>query len=304
LKHKLPIIILSFIFAIVVWGSITLSDQFFSSYNYRVRVINTPEGYVCGMINPNTISIKVKAKGWQLLNLNLNPSSEFLVSARGDSGIIKVDAYDQIPENSWLGSGVTIIDMSPRNISLNVEKIAFKKLKVIANTELKFQTGFGLATPIKIDPDSILAAGPKSIIKGLNSIETKKVILSSIDNKINFITELQELPGFEYQQNKVDLTLDVQRIVDNTLDGIKVKVENIPPDRDVVLIPNIISCGLRGGTNIIGKVSPDQINATIAYRDIIMDTIGALKPKITIPPNTQLIFTKPEELRYIIKKFE
>jgi hypothetical protein len=304
LKHKLPIIILSFIFAIVVWGSITLSDQFFSSYNYRVRVINTPEGYVCGMINPNTISVKVKAKGWQLLNLNLNPSSEFLVSARGDSGIIKVDAYDQIPENSWLGSGVTIIDMSPRNISLNVEKIAFKKLKVIANTELKFQTGFGLATPIKIDPDSILAAGPKSIIKGLNSIETKKVILSSIDNKINFITELEELPGFEYQQNKVDLTLDVQRIVDNTLDGIKVKVENIPPDRDVVLIPNIISCGLRGGINIIGKVSPDQINATIAYRDIIMDTIGALKPKITIPPNTQLIFTKPEELRYIIKKFE
>jgi hypothetical protein len=304
LKHKLPIIILSFIFAIVVWGSITLSDQFFSSYNYRVRVINTPEGYVCGMINPNTISVKVKAKGWQLLNLNLNPSSEFLVSARGDSGLIKVDAYDQIPENSWLGSGVTIIDMSPRNISLNVEKIAFKKLKVIANTELKFQTGFGLATPIKIDPDSILAAGPKSIIKGLNSIETKKVILSSIDNKINFIAELEELPGFEYQQNKVDLTLDVQRIVDNTLDGIKVKVENIPPDRDVVLIPNTISCGLRGGINIIGKISSDQINATIAYRDIIMDTIGALKPKITIPPNTQLIFTKPEELRYIIKKFE
>lgn len=304
MKHKLPIIILSFVFAIVVWGSITLSDQFFSSYNYKVQVINTPNGYVCGMINPNTISVKVKAKGWQLLNLNLNPSSEFLVSAKGDSGIIKVDAYDQIPENSWLGSGMTIIDISPRNISLNVEKIAFKKLKVIANTELKFQTGFGLATPIKIDPDSILAAGPKSIIKSLKSIETKKVILSSIDNKINFVTELEELPGFVFQQNKVDLTLDVQRIVDNTLDGIKVKVENIPPDRDIVLIPNTISCGLRGGINIIGKVSPDQINATIAYRDIIMDTIGALKPKITIPPNTQLIFTKPEELRYIIKKFE
>ena len=304
MKHKFPIIILSFLFAVVVWGSITLSDQFFSSYDFKVGVVNTPEGYVCGITNPSTVSIKVKARGWQLLNLSLNPSPEFLVSAKNDSGIIVADAYDQISENSWLGSGVTILDISPRDISLKVEKIVFKKLKIIADTDLNFQKGYGLATPIKVYPDSILAAGPKSVIDSLKYIKTKNVFLKSIDSKMNVIADLEDLPGFLYQQNKVSLTLDVQRVVDNTFDGIKVTVKNIPPDRDVVLIPNTISCGLRGGINIIGKVTADQINATIEYKDVIMDTLGTLKPKITIPSNTQLIFTKPEELQYIIKKFD
>ncbi|HMN48616.1 MAG TPA: hypothetical protein PKD67_05745 [Ignavibacteriaceae bacterium] len=304
MKHKILVIFSSFIFALLVWGSITLSDQFYSSYDFHIKVVNNPTGYVCGITNPEFVAIKLKAKGWQLLNFNLNPPSDFLVSAHNDSGLIKVDAYDQIAENPWLSSGITIIDILPRSLSLFVEKMEFKKVKVEANADLKFQKGFGLATPIKIYPDSIIVAGPKSIIAKTTSIKTNLVSYASLDNPTSVITELGNLPGFQYQQKNVHLTLDVQRIVDNVFEGIKVAVKNIPPDRDVVLIPNIINCSLRGGINIIGKISNDQINAWIDYRDIVLDTLGSLKPKLTIPPNTQLLFTKPEELRYIIKKFE
>lgn len=304
MKHKILVIFSSFIFAVLVWGSITLSDQFYSSYNFHIKAVNNPSGYVCGITNPDFVAIKLKAKGWQLLNINLNPPSEFLVSARNDSGLIKVDAYDQIAENPWLSSGITIIDILPRSLSLLVEKMEFKKVKVIANTDLNFQKGFGLATPVKVYPDSIIVAGPKSIIAKTTSIKTNLVSYSSLDNPTSIITELENLPGFQYQQKNVQITLDVQRIVDNVFEGIKVAVKNIPPDRDVVLIPNVISCSLRGGINIIGKISVDQINAWIDYRDIVLDTLGSLTPKLTIPQNTQLLFTKPEELRYIIKKFE
>lgn len=304
MKHKLIIVIFSFIFSIIVWGSITLSDQFYSSYDLNVKVVNTPNGYSCGIINPKTLTVKLKAKGWQLLALNLNPISDFMVSTSKDSGNLTVDAYDQIQENTWIGSGTTIIDISPRNIGLKVERIQLKKLKVIANTDISFQSGYGLAKPVKVYPDSILVAGPKSLIEKMSSIKTKYVSLSSLDSKIKYITELADLDGFEYQQNKVELTLDVQRIVDNMFNGIKVSVSNIPPDRDIVLIPNSISCSLRGGINIVGKITPEQISATLDYRDIILDTLETVRPKITIPPNTELLFVKPEELRYIIKKFE
>lgn len=303
MRSKIILIVTSFIFAVIIWGSITLSDQYFSSYVFNIKVINTPQGYVCGVTNPTTIAIKIRSKGWQLLNLNINPSSEFYVSAGGDSGTINVDAYNQISENSWLGSGVSIVDITPRNIMLKVEKVAYKKLKVEPNTDLSFQDGYGLATPIKVSPDSVLAAGPKSIIEKTNFIKTNLVVKKSLDRRTNAFTELETLPGFEFQQSKIELGLDVQRIVDNLFDGVKVTVNNIPPDRDVVLIPNIISCSLRGGINIIGKITSDQIKASINYSDVVLDTVGALKPNIIIPANTKLLFIKPEELRYIIKKF-
>jgi hypothetical protein len=304
LKNKVVIIIFSLIFSIIVWGSITLSDEFFTSYDLNVVSINAPKGFVCGETNPKTIEVKLKAKGWQLLNLNLNPSTEFFVSVGGDSGSITADAYNQIPENTWLGSGTSIIDISPRKISLNVEKIKIKNIKVEAVTDLTFQKGYGLATPIKIYPDSVLVAGPKGIIERTSSVKTKKISYKSLDRNTKIITELDDLPGFEYQQNQVELTFDVQRIVDNLVEGIKVVVKNIPKDRDVVLIPNIINCSLRGGINIIGKITSDQITASIEYRDIILDTLGSLKPTVSIPANSELLYTKPEELRYIIKKFE
>lgn len=304
MKHKIVIIILSLIFSIFIWGYITLSDQFYSSYNLNLKVINSPKGYVCGVVNPPALAVKLKARGWHLLNLNLNSSSEFIVSASGDSGSIAVDAYDQISENAWLSSGVTIIDISPRNIFFNIEKLEIKKLKVEANVDLTFQPGFGLATPIKIFPDSVLVAGPKSIIEKTSSIKTQEVLSASLDHKTKIITELESLSGFEYQQKNVELTFDVQRIVDNLFEGIKVSVKNIPGDRDIVLIPNTINCSLRGGINIIGKITPDQIIATLDYKDIVLDTLESIKPRIIIPSNTELLYTKPEELRYIIKKFE
>lgn len=304
MKHKIIIIFFSLVFAILVWGSITLSDQFYNSYELSVVVINTPKGYVSGFPNPPNVAVKLKAKGWQLFNLGLNPKTEFFVSADDDSGNITINAYDQIPENTWLSSGVTVIDIAPRNISLKVEKLVFKKIKVESNTDITFEPGYGLATPIKIYPDSIMAAGPKSIIEKTFLIKTQKVFYSSLDSKKKIITDLENIPGFEFKQQKVELTLNVQRIVDNSFDGIKVTVKNIPADREVVLIPNTISCSLRGGINIIGKVTADQITASIDYKDVILDTLGIIKPTVIIPPNTELLFTKPPDLRYIIKKFE
>jgi hypothetical protein len=35
----------------------------------------------------------------------------------------------------------------------------------------------------------------------------------------------------------------------------------------------------------------------------VIDTLGSVIPRLSYPENTQLIFTKPERLRYVIKKF-
>lgn len=304
MRHKIVLIFFSFVFAVLVWGSITLSDQFYNFYELPVKVINTPKGYVCGITDPPVVTIKLKAKGWQLLNLGLNPTSEFLVSADDDSGKLSVNSYNQIPENAWLGKGISNIDILPKSISLIVEKIEYKKIKVEANTDVSFQQGYGLATPIKVYPDSIIVSGPKSVIEKTFLIKTQLVSFESLDSKKKIITTLKNIPGFKFQQNYVELTFDVQRIVDNTFDGIKVLVKNLPVDRDVVLIPNTISCTLRGGIDIIGKINANQIQAFVNYRDVVMDTIGALKPQIIIPPDTELLFTKPQDIRYFIKKFE
>lgn len=304
MKNKLSIIISSIVFSILIWGSVTLSDQFFSSMEMDVKVVNQPTGYSCGYVDPEKISLKVKAEGWQLLSLNLNREHSFLISADNDSGLKKIDPFDEISENTWISSGISILEISPRNISYDVDRIKFKKVKILPSVDLTFNEGFGLATPVRVYPDSVLVAGPKSILDTLSFVQTDLVELSSLDNLSKIITEIKDIRGFQFERKNVELTFDVQRIVEKTFSDIKVVINDIPEDRDIVLIPNTIECSLRGGISILGKLSNDQISASVYYSQIVYDTTGTIQPRILIPENTQLVFTKPTRLNYIIKKFE
>lgn len=291
-------------FSLLIWGSVTLSEQFFSSMDFNIKVVNQPSGYTCGVLKPEKISLKLKAKGWQLLTINLASKKEFFVSANNDSGSITTNPLDEIDENNWISSGITVSEIYPKLISFNVEKIKFKRLKILAETNITYSDGFGLATPVRVFPDSVLVAGPSSILDKISTIKTKTVEFSELDNKVKVVTEIEEPAGFQLEINKAELTFDIQRIVEKSFDEIKVVVNDIPEDRSVVLIPNTINCSLRGGINILGKVNPNEITASINYSDIVYDTVGSVQPNIIFPDNTRLVFIKPIRLNYIIKKFE
>ncbi len=304
MKNKLNIIIFSALFSVLIWGSVTLSEQFYLIRNFKIRIINEPNGYSYGSIDPENVSIKLKAKGWQLLTLGLGPQNEYLISAEKDSGKITVDPFNEIDENTWLSAGLSISEISPRQISFYIEKLKFKKLKIEAETDISYNDGYGLATPIKVYPDSVLVAGPSSVLDKISTIKTKIVKLSSLDSKIKIITDIEEPKGFQLEQKKAELTFDVQRIVEKTFENVKVIINGMPEDRDIVFIPNTINCSLRGGINILGKINPNEISASIDYREIVYDTLGSVQPKISIPQYTELVFTKPVRLNYIVKKFE
>ena len=99
------------------------------------------------------------------------------------------------------------------------------------------------------------------------------------------------------------VTIDIQRVVDKQFDDINVNVLDVPRNRDVVLLPNKVSIGVRGGIDILGKLNKDQFEAFVFYRQVVLDTLGNVIPQVRLPENTNLLYLKPERLRYIIKKF-
>jgi YbbR domain-containing protein len=304
MNNKINIIILSIVFSFIIWISITLSDLFFTSYNFNVKVVDFPNGYTSGDISAQNLSVKLKAEGWQLITLNLAGQLDYYISANKDSGRIVVDPFNDIMENSWITSGISVVDITPRNLEFNVERIIAKKVKVEADIDISYKDGYDLATPVFIYPDSVLVYGPKNVIDNTSSIKTKLVEIKDVDKQEVLVIEFEKNSGFDTDQHYVQLKLNVQRIVEKTIDNIKVVINDIPKDRDVVLIPNNISCSLRGGINILGKIGPGDVTASLDYKDIILDTLESVLPRVTIPKHTQLVFTKPERLKYIIKKFE
>jgi len=302
-RKKLNIFIASVIFAVILWGSISLSDIYFTNVDVKLTLTNFPPGYTTGSPLPEEIKLRVKGQGWRLVSINVGPETEFRVSVGGDSGRHNISLYNYLESNRWLLSDVEIINIFPDSLRFFVERIISKKLPVISGLDLEFKPGYGLASDILFKPDSVVVSGPFSLLRTMNEIKTAEKSLSPLDSRTETEVNLPRMVGFNYNANLIEVVLDIQRIVDKQFDDITVDVIDIPSRKEVVLLPNKIGFNVRGGIEILGKLKTDQFHAYVRYQSLVQDTIGSITPVLDMPKNVTLQYLKPDRLRYIIRSF-
>ncbi|HKJ82063.1 MAG TPA: CdaR family protein, partial [Ignavibacteriaceae bacterium] len=242
-------------------------------------------------------------KGWKLVTAKLGSESEYVVTANGDTGKRYINLSNYLSENQWLSSDVEVIDISPDTLTFNIEKITSKKLKIEPDVEVSFRDGYGFATPVTVQPDSVVVHGPVSELKNMSTVPTVPIKLENLSDKLDMKINLDKKNGMSFSENSVLVTLNVQRIVDKVIEDVPVNILDVPADREVVLLPNKINIGIHGGIDILGKLTGDDFRAYVNYRDVVLDTLGGIIPKLESPGNVSVQYIKPDQLRYIIKKF-
>lgn len=304
MSNNFYIILLALALSVLLWLLVSLSYDYSTTLQMPIRVINMPDGYVTSFASSQDISLKVRGKGWNLLSIKIASQNEYSVDAGKDlKKIHQLDLKNFTAENSWLTSKVQILEILPDTISFSFEKAGYARLKIVPQLNLRFRKGYGLGSEISVIPESTTVFGPISLVNSTDQVPTEIFNLNELNEKTTENIPLRKLPGLEYQDKIAAVTLDVQRIVENSYDDISVNILAIPADRNVVLLPNKITVQLRGGIDVLGKLDKSKISAMVHYRDVVLDTIGSVVPHVDIPENTQLVNFQPEQLKYIIKKF-
>ena len=303
MRKKLNIFLASIIFSIVLWGSISLSDFYYTNIDVKLSLVNFPNGYTTGSALPQKVKLRVKGQGWRLVSLNVGPEAEFIVSVSNDSGSQVISLYDYLESNRWLLSDVDIISIQPDSLRFYVERVISKKLSIEPDLDLEFKPGYDLASNIILNPDSVMVFGPASFLKPMKGIKTEFKPLGPLDSRTETEVGLPFINGFSFDANLIEVILDVQKIVDKQFDNVQVDVLDIPQGKEVVLLPNKIALNIRGGIEILGKLEEKQFRAYLNYQELVQDTTGSVTPELELPKNVTLQYLKPERLRYIIRSF-
>ena len=117
MKKKIPIIVVAIVFSIILWGSISLSDAYYSNIEIPLKLIDFPKDYALSSEIPERATIKVKGAGWKLFSLNVGQDVSYVVSVNGDSGFISANLIDYLTDNRWVVSELEVIDINPSSIS-------------------------------------------------------------------------------------------------------------------------------------------------------------------------------------------
>lgn len=304
MKKNLYVIFLSIAFSVILWISISLSNDYVATLQLPLKFINLPEGYLTSSPSSQFINVKLRGKGWNILTAMIISKNDYYVNAGNEiKKNQKLNLRLYAAENSWLTGKLQILEIDPDTVSFSFEKISYAKLKIVPHLQLEFKTGYGLAADVIVEPDSITISGPMQKVNSLTDIPTEMLKIIDLSDRLSQTVSLKSISGVTFEEQSATVILNVQRIVEHEFEDINIKVLDIPVDRGIVLLPNKINVSLRGGIDVLGKMSSDGINASVHYRDLVLDTVGSVSPLIGFPEHTELVYVKPQQLKYIIKKF-
>ncbi|MBL1212770.1 MAG: YbbR-like domain-containing protein [Ignavibacteriae bacterium] len=303
MNKKIITIILIFIFSIVLWGSISLSKEYFTSLSLPIEFIDLSDDYSINTDRLKKVSVSLKGDGWSLLGLALKSKLKFIIRPQDEEGRQVISSRNEIEQNDWLPSNVQVVEVQPDVIEFDVEKISFKRVPIEKNISIQYKNDYGIISTISISPDSVDISGPESKIKNIEKIKTEFTEFNNVDKSVSANVPLEKIKSIEYYYNFTRVEFDVQKIVDKTFENVEVETRNVPSSKQLDLFPSKIRVVLRGGINVLGKIASENIKPYVTFNQALNDTLGAIIPTIDVPEFTEVIVIKPSKLDYIIKQY-
>lgn len=303
MKRKIITISLIVSFSVLLWVFVSFSGEFSITLNLPTQVIDIPENYSVSSMSANDVSINLKGQGWQLAQNTLGRDPKFFIQSPAEIGEHEIPARNMIYANSWLSTSLQLAEITPEKLNITIEKTESKMIEIVPVLSLGYKPGYGLVSPIKIEPDSVLITGPESIISNLNMINTEARIISNLESEESMVLGLRAPKYTDIVINECSVYFDIQKIVDKEFLDLNILTKNIPSRYELILSPTKLSIILRGGISKLSKLKSEDIAVYVKFEQAINDTSGAIEPIIEHPEFTSLIDIKPNRLEYIIKKY-
>ncbi len=304
LKYRYHIVIASFVLSVILWLSLNLNQTYEIEKTIPVKInINKPFA-VSGNI-PLNLEVKFRGSGWNLLRLftSLNLQFNYDINTRKKDRFILL-TKDYLESNLGLTDNMVIVSAFPETLFVNIESYEEKYVKLVPRVSIECMEGYQVVGKPVLTPDSLKIGGAVDLLKNISQLNTKSFFFDGVNAEImRNIPVSDSLSNLLWiSQNEVRLMVNIELTAEKEFTGVEIGVSDIPPDKDVLLIPQTIAVHLKGGVNQLAKVDNTKIKAVIDFAKILSDTTGSLSPKFDVPEGCIVIASKPDLIQYVIKK--
>lgn len=295
-------------FALLLWRSV--DSQLSEHETLRDIPINVSlsNNMQCMSINPTNVTLKVKASRYALnklssadIEVNIKNLDESIVNENAQVVQYKIDIRHDIT----LPSGITVLQVKPEKITINVEKRVSKTVPVKLVYSGFLMSGYSY-NENRLIPKQVIITGPKGIVDEIKYIETEPVILREV-NVDDFECEvaLSRKKGISISTPRVTAHIEIFKKLDvREFVNIEVKPFGaITGKGNIVITPNKVlimvdgvkqSLEVMNGSNIHPYVDITAIKEPGKYSLDVKCWIDAkeVKVKEIIPSKVSVEFKK------------
>jgi YbbR domain-containing protein len=304
MRFKYHIFAASFIVSLLLWVSLNLNLSYEIERKVPVR-INVNKPFAVADEIPLNLDVKIKGRGWTLLRLftsfNLNFNYDVYVT-REEQILVLTKLY--LNDNAASGQNLTVTYAKPESLFVKIGRYEEKYVRIVPRVYVDCKDGYQMVGSPVVEPDSIKIGGAAQILDSLKYIYTRDLIYKNASSPINDVVRLSDsLSNILWRSyDRVNLNVEVELKADKEFQNVSIEAVNVPPDKDVLLIPQILAVNVTGGVNQLASLDNTKILASVDYKELLKDTTGAVLPRFILPEGVTVVYSKPDRIQYVIKK--
>jgi len=286
-----------------LWLIIKLSDEYVITLPFNIKFVEQPANQTLPE-SQNSIEAVLTTTGFHLLNYYITPkkSREIEIS-------LKEIKYKKIDEDIYSIGAMPIkelianfMEINENDVSIKEDDIVFrmykrasKRVKVVPQVNITFESQFNMYGEPTVSPDSITINGAYNTIKDIFFVNTNTINMKNVRTNISKRVGLQLDDDVYPDVDEVDVSIDVEKFTESavTIPINTLKINNL----------HLFPAGVKIRYIVAMK---DYSNISNMSFDVEIDTTNFKNKErlplrlVVSPNNTKVIGISPSEVEYIM----
>jgi YbbR domain-containing protein len=218
-----------------LWFLSRLSDPYIYDLKIPVKYYDQDNKAYPSSFNKDTIQVKIKATGFQLVKLKMyKPFLKYQINRKADTWTPSQKKYDI---QKILGKEIEILKINPEKIEINHKQLSQKTVPVYPKISIDFKSGFKNTEKPTISPSYITIFGDKNTLDSIEFISTKNYSFHKINKSLHKELELDLPQKIKTATKYVEYDLPVDQIIEIEKE-IPIMIDDQNKKNTYIIIPN------------------------------------------------------------------
>ena len=297
LTKNLALKIIAFVLALMFWFNVVTNKSYEHEFDVPFKLEQIPAELILTTPPPPTINVRLAGTGKQILAFLFKKPMLNFTASHFERGIYKVDLKpDDLHFDTEMHASVVAVN-NPEQLTLKFEALDTKKVQVIPDVDIKPAAGYTAVGNLTLTPDSVTISGPRRFIRYLSTVTTEKLALDDLKKSVSTTLRLALDDTLFLTPDKNEFLVEqaIVPLAERKIGPVEIQTYNANLFTTAEFEPDSIYVIVEGPKGIVDSLRPDQISATINFRNITAGTTSVM-PKVVIPQEFRLIGTEPTSL--------
>jgi len=303
-NYRIKLVVLTV--ATVFWFAVVTENDYSYELDIPILVTNLLHSKTLSGSLPLTARVRFEGRGKALLALLFTRDAYLevdLATARNSAEIELKPSMVRIPRRNLPVNARQVL--VPTTVAVKLSNLQSREVPIKPMIDVSTQPGYTVVSGTGLAPDSVTIIGPEELLKKISSVPTQPKNFPNLRESFTAVVELQAFPDSTWIKlpiKKTEISVDVQKIIELSLQEIPVRVKNAPPHLSVTAVPSTLALTVEGGERLLLNLKREDVIAYIDFSHANDNELDGHPPEIAAPPGVRYHSIKPAFFKLMMER--